>query len=153
MKQITYLTLLAVSLSMTLPSCKSQEKKDAELKAKIETSAPGMQVSVKGGVATISGVASDESTKSNIVANVKNIKGVSEVINNIETPAPVAINPDATLVGAVNVVLNNFPGVAASVNDGVVTLNGEIKRSDLPNLIQLINELSPRKVENKLTIK
>jgi ABC-type transporter Mla MlaB component len=43
--------------------------------------------------------------------------------------------------------------VSATVVGGVVTLSGEIKRSELQPLIQSIQELKPQKVDNKLTIK
>jgi len=35
----------------------------------------------------------------------------------------------------------------------VVTLTGDIKKAQLPNLIKSVQELKPKKVENKLTIK
>ena len=41
----------------------------------------------------------------------------------------------------------------ASVNDGVITLTGEINKADLPKLMQKVNALNPRKVENKLVVK
>ena len=43
--------------------------------------------------------------------------------------------------------------MSATVVGGVVTLSGEIKRSQLTPLIQSVQELKPQKVENKLTIK
>ena len=46
-----------------------------------------------------------------------------------------------------------LPKVNAAVSDGVVTLTGEIKRSELPSLIQKLNEIKPKKIENKLVIK
>jgi hypothetical protein len=39
------------------------------------------------------------------------------------------------------------------VSDGVITLTGEIKRAELPGLIQKLNEIKPKKIENKLVIK
>jgi hypothetical protein len=67
--------------------------------------------------------------------------------------APVIVTPDATLRQSVNNVLAGYPGITADVNDGVVTLKGSIQQVDLSGLIQKIQELRPKKVENQLTIK
>jgi hypothetical protein len=47
----------------------------------------------------------------------------------------------------------HYPGVSATIQDGVVTLTGEIKRADLQKLMKSLNTLKPKKIENKLTIK
>ena len=70
-------------------------------------------------------------------------------------PAPVVINPDETLQNAVSAILadQKQSTVTAAVKDGVVTLTGEIKKADLPALIQKLNEIKPKKIENKLVVK
>lgn len=70
-------------------------------------------------------------------------------------PAPVVINPDETLQNAVSAILaeQKQSTVTAAVKDGVVTLTGEIKKADLPALIQKLNEINPKKIENKLVVK
>jgi len=65
----------------------------------------------------------------------------------------VQVNDDQTLRSSVNEVVKNFNDVTAEVDNGVVTLKGSIKRDDLQNLIMKIQELKPKKVENKLVIK
>jgi hypothetical protein len=52
--------------------------------------------------------------------------------------------PDATI---------DFPGVTASVDQGVITLTGTISRDRLPKLMMAINALHPKKINNNLTIK
>ena len=47
----------------------------------------------------------------------------------------------------------DFPGVTATVNNGEVTLTGEIERDKLPRLMQSVQALNPKKVNNNLTIK
>lgn len=153
MKQIALTSVIALGLVMSLPSCKSQAEKDAELKAKVEAAAPGVTVTVNEGVATISGQVNDEAAKTAAEAAVKNVSGVKSVVNSLEVPPPVVINPDETLIATVNTVLSQFAGVAATVNQGVVTLTGEIKRADLPQLMQALNALNPKSIENKLTVK
>ncbi len=47
----------------------------------------------------------------------------------------------------------DHPTVKASVNNGVITLTGEIKRDQLAKLMMTLNTLKPKKIENHLTIK
>lgn len=153
--------LLGLCLAFSLVAC---GPKDADIQKEIaaKTSAlPGVDVTVKDGVATISGICKDEALKQNAESIVKGIKGVKSVVNNCEiaapepvaAPAPVEINPDAVLTTSVNEVVKTYNGVTAAVKDGVVTLTGTIKKEQLPNLIKSVQELKPKKVENKLTIK
>lgn len=66
--------------------------------------------------------------------------------------APVEISTDDQLTNGVKDATKDFPGVAATVNNGEVTLTGNIKRDRLPTLMQSINSLNPKKVNNNLTI-
>ena len=66
--------------------------------------------------------------------------------------APVVIANDDELTKGVNDATKDFPGVSASVNNGEVTLTGTIKRDRLQTLMQSINSLHPKKVNNNLTI-
>lgn len=66
--------------------------------------------------------------------------------------APVVIASDDELTKGVKDATKDFPGVTASVNNGEVTLTGTIKRDRLPTLMQSINSLQPKKVNNNLTI-
>jgi hypothetical protein len=53
----------------------------------------------------------------------------------------------------VSKVVDAYDGVSATVVGGVVTLSGEIAKDRLQPLMQSIQELNPKKVDNKLTIK
>ncbi|MCM0667793.1 BON domain-containing protein [Flavobacterium tyrosinilyticum] len=152
--------LLGMSFAFLLVAC---GPKDADIQKEITaklSELPGVSVTVEKGVATISGTCKDDAFKQNAESIVKGIKGVKSVVNNCEiaTPepvvaAPVEINPDAVLTTSVNEVVKTYSGVTATVKDGVITLTGDIKRSQLQNLIKSVQELKPKKVENKLTIK
>ncbi|MNY03437.1 hypothetical protein D3C86_1360550 [compost metagenome] len=75
-------------------------------------------------------------------------------VANVEPPAAaVIINSDADLDKSISKVVKSYDGVSATVVGGVVTLSGEIKRSQLTSLMQSVQELKPKKVDNKLTIK
>jgi len=117
----------------------------------------GINASVNKGVVTLSGEFKDDASKSVAEEAVKSIKGVKSVVDNATIapppPPPVVINPDDQLSKSVADVAKDFSGVSTSVADGVVTLTGNIKRSELPRLMKALNTLKPKKIENKLTIK
>lgn len=153
--------VLGICLAFSVVAC---SPKDADIQKEIAaklSSLPGVDVAVKDGVATISGICKDDAVKQNAETIVKGIKGVKSVVNNCEipepvsvtAPAPVEISVDAVLSTSVGEIVKTYSGVSAAVKDGVVTLTGDIKREQLPNLIKSIQELKPKKVENKLTIK
>lgn len=81
--------------------------------------------------------------------------------NNIDTssmaaPAPVApvvVAPDTALQSGVRDATKDYPSVKADVNNGEITLTGEIKRSKLADLMMTLNSLKPKKINNQLTIK
>lgn len=152
--------LLGMSLAFSFVAC---APKDADIEKEVneKLNTPSVQVTVHEGVATIVGTCDDDAFKKNIERSVKAVKGVKTVINNCQIPVPnkepaaaaVIINSDADLDKSVGKVVKAYDGVSATVVGGVVTLSGEIKRSQLTPLIQSVQELKPQKVENKLTIK
>lgn len=150
--------------SITLISCKGKQT-DAEIQASINEKIAqndemkGLTASVNGGVVSLSGECPTEECRKDCADEVKKIKGVTDVQNNIRVasiaapPAPVDIAGDEALKASVGDIVKKYDGVQADVNDGVVTLRGEIKRANLQDLIISLNELKPRKVENQLVIK
>lgn len=153
--------LLGMCLAFSLVACGPKDEDiQRDITEKLRDQ-PGVHVDVQDGVATISGICKDDAFKQNIENTVKGIKGVKSVVNNCDIPAPdaepaaaaVIINSDSTLDKSVSDVVKAYDGVSATVVGGVVTLSGEIKRNELQPLIQSLQELKPKKVENKLTIK
>jgi hyperosmotically inducible protein len=138
--------------------------KDADIEKAISeklSDTPNVQVTVHDGVATITGTCDDEIFKKNIEKSVRAVKGVKSVVNTCEiaranqepAAAAVVINPDTELDKSIHKVVDAYDGVSATVVGGVVTLSGEIKRDKLQPLMQSIQELKPKKVDNKLIIK
>ena len=159
-----YLAVLVFCLGTVVftagAGCKSKVK-DTDIKTSAQTTLQGnpdysrVNVTIVDGVATLSGEVKDESTKAAAEKAVKDVKGVKSVTNNITItapPPPVEISADTQLTTAVNDAVKDHPGVTATVSDGVITLTGQIKRSDLQTLMQKLNALNPKKVENKLTV-
>lgn len=153
--------LITLSVLVLALSCKSGPS-DTELQSEISGklgSYPGVTASVKDKTVTLTGTCPDEPCKTSSEATVREIKGVKGIVNNIviNTPPPATAAPEITatdsLTTAVNSLLTAYKTVNATVENGVVTLTGEIKRSQLTALMQSVNELKPKRVVNKLVIK
>jgi osmotically-inducible protein OsmY len=134
-----------------------QENVVAALKANPDLA--GITADVSKGVVTLSGQCKDEMSKTAAETAITKLEGVKQVVNNCTVapppppPAPVVISADDQLTKAVTDAIKDFSGVKATVNDGVISLTGEIKRPDLKKLMESLNSLKPKKIENKLTIK
>lgn len=156
-----FLAFLAIAaFTFALPACKG--KSDADIKTEVDaklqanTDYSGLTTSVTDGVVTVDGEVKDDATKSSVETTVKEVKGVKSVNNNsmvAAPPPPPTINPDDILNSAVKDAIKDHATVTATVADGVVTLTGDIKKADLPTLMQKVNATHPKKVENKLTVK
>ena len=153
-KQILFAILLMASSFII--GCKP---KDADIQADVEkklttnTEMGAVTASVSNGVATISGECKDEACKAKCGEMAASVKGVKSVVNNMTVPAPVVINTDNALTTGATQAVAAYNGVTADVSDGIVTLRGSVKRSDLPKLMQSINALNPKSVKNELQVK
>lgn len=67
--------------------------------------------------------------------------------------APVTVSTDDALNMGVKTATKDYPGVKTEINNGEITLTGNIQRSQLPNLMMALNSLKPKKINNNLTIK
>jgi len=65
---------------------------------------------------------------------------------------PVPIATDDSLTTNVQDATKDYPGVTATVDNGEITLTGEITRAKLPKLMMALNSLHPKKINNNLTI-
>jgi len=157
---------LSILLAFILPwiAISSCKEKDSKIQAAVETelknsNMTGVLASVKSGVVTLTGECTNETSRASVESAVGKIKGVKQVVNNCTVaalppaPAPVVISGDETLRSGVTDATKDYPSVKASVNDGVITLTGDIKRAELQKLMMTLHTLQPKKIENKLTIK
>ena len=75
--------------------------------------------------------------------------------DNTTTKTPdttIVISADDSLKRMIPDATKDFPGVTASVDQGVITLTGTINRDRLPKLMMALNALHPKKINNNLTI-
>lgn len=155
--QLSLPAFLILLFSFQIQSCK-QKNNDGEIQSAITTktqtdpSLAGVNASVTDGVVTLTGQCNDAPCKTNAEQAVKDIKGVKKVVNNI-TVAPVVVTADDPLKASVDRTISNYPGVQADVQNGVVTLRGEIKKDKLQQLMMDLHSLKPKKIENQLVIK
>jgi hyperosmotically inducible periplasmic protein len=71
----------------------SDNEIEKQLEPSIRAAAPGVVMTVKSGIVTLSGTCPDESCKHAVEKNAKQTKGVKQVMNNIiisTPPAPAA---------------------------------------------------------------
>jgi len=155
-----FLLGLLCAIGMAFSSCKGKTS-DADLQTAFATKASadarltGISATANNGVVTLTGQCPDESCRSYAEQTAKEIKGVKSVVNNITVAppaAPVEVSTDTALQAGVRDATKDYPGVTATVNNGEVTLTGTIQRDRLTGLMQSINGLNPRKVNNNLTV-
>lgn len=154
----------AAFMMLSVEGCKSKPK-DSDILTAIDqkkaalSELSGVVATVKEGVVTLTGEVKDDASRVAFENTVKSIPGVASVVNSVTVapppppPAPVVIAADDPLTKGVTDATKDFAGVTATVKDGVVTLTGELKRTDLPRLMKSLNTLKPKKIENKLTLK
>jgi hyperosmotically inducible periplasmic protein len=117
-----------------------------------------VSVRVDQGVATIAGVCNDIACKLNCENLARRVEGVQSVVNNLSialvpVQASIFYQPDELLTLGVTDAVKDLDSVEASVNNGIITLNGPIAKRKLPQLIKKLNSLTPVKIENNLTIR
>lgn len=145
----------AIAFSIAFTSCKP---KDADIQASVQSKEiPGITVTVNDGVATLTGKVADEAAKANAEIIAKEQKGVKSVMNEITVDMPIVtgpvnVTPDDPLAMSVRDAVKDHPTVVASVNDGVITLTGSLKKDKLQKLMMNLNSMHPKKIDNKLTV-
>ncbi|HTN35931.1 MAG TPA: BON domain-containing protein [Arachidicoccus sp.] len=154
LKKVLPAILLASALAFALPSCKSKPS-DADVQAKVASAiaaTPGVSAEVKEGVVTLTGIVGSPEEKASVETAVNNLKteGVKSVVDNIEVeapPAPTASTAVDALSAGVTDATKDFPGVTATVSNGVITVTGEIEQSKIKTLKSALDALNPKKVD------
>lgn len=164
MKRLNQLPQLILGFAMSifvLAACEA-EKSDADIKASVDkelkenSDFTGVTATVDGAVVTLRGDVANESIKNSAVDEVEDVEGVKSVINEITITSPntsMNVPPDDNLKSSVDNAIKEYPSVKATVEDGVITLSGEIKKNELQDLMKELNELNPKKIENNLEVK
>lgn len=155
--KLKVITVITFAAAMMLVAC---GKSDADI-AKAATDklaaekVSNVTVTVKDGVATLTGEVADATVKSKAETAVKGVEGVKSVTNNITlkplpTPPPVA--DDKMLEGTINEGLKKagIEGVKIEVKDGEVTFSGKVDKDKVMKVQEIIADAKPKKMINNL---
>lgn len=161
MKAFRLVSMLALILALGVATTSCKKVKDADVQAAAQTALAAnpdlsnVSVAVLSQVATLSGTVKDDAAKAYAESTVVAVKNVKSVVNNVKVvpPAPDFTAIDAALNAGLVDALKDHAKVKAEVKDGVVTLTGEIRKKDLPTLMQKVNALNPQQVVNNITVK
>lgn len=159
--KIKFLTVLSIAIALFIGAC---GKSDADLTKAVQDKlaadkVTGVAVSVKDGVATLTGEVADITVKTKAEAAAKTVEGIKSVDGaNLKTkpvPTPAPPSPDKMIEGTVNQAITKLgiTGITVTVADGEVTLTGDVTKDNLAKVMQAANESKPKKVNNKLTVK
>ena len=164
MKLRKLLMAIAIVTTVSFVSCKA---KDADIQAAVEAKinampdmVKGATVAVKDGVATLTGECKDEMCKAACDKAASEVKGVKSVVSNFTLAAPPVvfvppvITADDPLTKSVADATKDYPGITATVKDGVISLTGPISADKWKKLKMALDGLHPKKVDGTgLTIK
>ncbi|MGE3466375.1 MAG: BON domain-containing protein [Pyrinomonadaceae bacterium] len=155
--KVKVFTVLMLAIALFVSAC---GKSDADLqKAATDKLAAdkvtGVTVSVKDGVATLSGEVADQTVKTKAESSLKTVEGIKSVTNDIRLkplPTPAPVSDDKMLEGQINEGLKKkaISGVTVTVANGEVTLSGTVDKDKVAEVMMVANEAKPKKVINNL---
>lgn len=156
--KVKVFTVLTLALALFLSAC---GKSDADLtKAATDKltadKVTGLTVTVKDGVASLSGEAADAAVRSKAEASVKTVEGIKSVdiakVTLKPPPPPQAPAPDQMNEGVINEALKKagITGVTVKIANGEVTLSGTVDKANVVKVMQIASEAKVGKVINNL---
>lgn len=159
MKKIIAMAALGLTVSFASTSC-NKKVGDADLLTSataIVKANPNATVEVKDGVAHLSGTFADKTAESQMVASLKTIPGIKDVMD-MSTVAPAtppvvvnAVNPAS--MQKVTDALKDFPSAKAEVVNGVLTITGTASPVQARKIKMSVDALNIGKYNNNLTVK
>jgi len=159
MKKIFQIAALALMVSTVAISCKKKPN-DTELATQateIVKANPTASVEVKEGVAHLSGTFATQAEKDAMIASLKAIPGVKDVMD-MSCVVPAAVVETASVVDpAVQQKLadavKDFPTVKAEVVNGELTLTGDVTAEQARKIKMSVDALKLGKVNFKYNVK
>lgn len=148
--------IFLVSVFFFVASACNNNPSDEEIQNKVTTQLQenqlysGVSGTVNEGVLTLEGTCEGENCSSQIEKELADIDGIKSVTNNIQQTDAAT---DLTLRSAVQSVISKYAGVQADVASGVVVLRGTIERSQLQPLMNELETLGAKKLDNQLAVK
>ncbi|WP_234111532.1 MULTISPECIES: BON domain-containing protein [Chryseobacterium] len=158
MKKTLAMAALALSVSFVTIGCKKKTS-DAELQTQattVVTSNPNASVEVKDGTAHLSGTFADEAEKDAMIASLKAIPGIKDVMD-MATIAPAVVETvsavDPLVQQKVTDAVKDFPSVKVEVVNGELTLTGNVSPEQARKIKMSVDALKAGKVNYNYTVK
>lgn len=163
MKKAPFLLIPAFLFAMFVGCAPSDEQITESVQNALSSNPALSPVSatVDKGIVTLTGEVETAELKTQAENGLTGIKGVKSVVNTV-TVKPQGPSPEELQQAADNELLTKVHesfsrykvvGITATVNEGIVTLTGDVKRSNLQNVMKAAMESGAVKVENQMTIK
>ncbi|MFD0795421.1 BON domain-containing protein [Mucilaginibacter litoreus] len=147
------LAVLTIGLGMgVITSCGGPDDQNIQTNVKKELQSEAglkdVKATVKDGVVKLEGNCNGENCDSLATRKTKAVAGVKSVENTITK----SVETDLTLRTAVQSVVSKYQGVQADVAGGVVVLRGSIAKNQVQPLINELQALKPKKLDNQLAV-
>lgn len=159
MKKTMAMAALALAVSFGSISCKKKVT-DAELQTQattVVTSNPNATVEVKDGTAHLSGTFVDQASKDQMIASLKAIPGVKDVMDMSTIEAPMVVETtsavDPANVQKVTDALKDFPSAKAEVINGELTITGNVSPEQARKIKMSVDAMQVGKVNYNYTVK
>lgn len=138
------------AMAALLFSCGGHD--DGEIKEdvtkRLQDSYRNVTAEVTDGVVILTGNCEGEDCAAGAERLIADVPGVDSVRNNIQGMT----NTDLTLRTSVQAVISKYQGVKADVVDGNVVLRGTILRDQVQSLLNELEMLRPKQIDNQLAI-
>lgn len=157
MKKTMAMAALALAVSFGSISCKKNVS-DAELQTQattVVTSNPNATVEVKDGTAHLSGTFADQASKDSMIASLKAIPGVKDVMDMSTVEAPIVVTDavDPANMQKVTDALKDFPSAKAEVINGELTITGNVSPAQAQQIKMSVDGMQVGKVNYNYTVK
>ena len=159
MKKTIAMATLALVVSIGSISCKKKVS-DADLQTQattVVTSNSNASVEVKEGTAHLSGTFADQASKDNMIASLKAIPGIKDVMDMSTIAAPVVVETvsavDPMVQQKVTDAVKDFPSVKVEVVNGELTLTGNVSPTQAKQIKMSVDALKAGKVNYNYTVK
>ena len=159
MKKTIAMATLALAVSFGSVSCKKKVT-DAELQTQattVVTSNPNASVEVKDGTAHLSGTFADQASKDAMIASLKAIPGVKDVMDMSTVAEAVVVETvsavDPMVQQTVTDAVKDFPSVNVEVINGELTLTGNVSPAQARQIKMSVDALQAGKVNYNYTVK
>ncbi len=159
MKKLIATSALALAVSFASVACKKKVS-DADLQTQattVVTANPQASVEVKDGTAHLSGTFEDEASRDQMIASLKAIPGIKDVMDMSKIEAAPVVETVSAVDPAVQQrvadAVKDFPSVSVEVINGELTLTGNVSPEQARKIKMSVDALQAGKVNYNYSVK